>query len=394
MAGNKVPNDWCGLAHQLWLADDKAACVTQAVQTMNTFGVNKPKAIYEQLAYYLYLMNDYKSAAFFIEQGLVYYPDDHQMLSNLVTIYSSLGNHQKSVDIALKLIAQNPNSTKLYDPLCSSLHKLGDLTGAVHYGTQSLIHKDKMYCDKQNLEVTINLSKVEEDLSLKKKVIAYSLWGNKLRYINGALRNLILAKDIYPEWELWFYIDESVDKKYVDAFKKLGAVIHQRPPNQSIKQKLCWRFHVASHPQVGHFMVRDADSVINVREYHCVQEWLVSKRPFHILRDWWTHTDLILAGMWGGIAGVLPNIEELLEAFHSGKMETPHIDQWFLGQVIWPSIKQHSLIHDRYFNHPLSTPVPGINPCGNRHIGCCEYSQDSVKQELYLAPWKHSLFLT
>jgi len=394
MTGNKVPNDWCSLAHQLWLADDKAACVTQAVQTMNTFAVNKPKAIYEQLAYYLYLMNDYKSAAFFIEQGLIHYPKDHQMLSNLVSIYSSLGNHQKSVDFAKELIAKNPDSSVLYDPLCSSLHKLGDLTGAAYYGSQSLIQKDKMYCDEQKLAVALDLSKVEEDLSLKKKVIAYSLWGNNLRYINGALRNLILAKDIYPDWELWFYIDESVDKKYVDAFRQLGAVIHQRPPNQSIKQKLCWRFHVASHPQVGHFMVRDADSVINVREYHCVQEWLVSKRPFHILRDWWTHTDLILAGMWGGIAGVLPNIEELLEAFDSGKMETQHIDQWFLGQVIWPSIKKHSLIHDRYFNHPLSTPVPGIDPGGNRHIGSCEYSQDSAKQELYLAPWKHSLILT
>ena len=358
---------------------------------MNSYGVNKPKAIYEQLAYYLYLLNDYKSAAFFIEQGLIHYPNDHKMLKNLAVIFSELNEHQKSISISKRLIKIDSDDMTIYDPICSSSYQIGDFQSATYYGTQSLIKKDQQYCTNK-ISLPLNLSITSETLAAKKKVIAYSLWGNNPRYINGALRNLILAKDIYPQWEVWIYLDNSVDRSHVDAFKALGAIIIEQPAIQTIKQKLCWRFYVASDPTVGYFMVRDADSVINVREYHAVQDWLCSQRPFHILRDWWSHTDLILAGMWGGIAGVLPDIKILLENYKSQKMETPHIDQWFLGQVIWPNIKAHSLIHDRFFNHELSIAMPGDTPNSNTHIGSCEYSQDAAKQEQYLAPWKIHLY--
>lgn len=391
MKKNNIPNDWCNLAHKLWLADDKNACINQAIETMNSYGITKPKAIYEQLAYYLYLVDDFKSAAFFIEQGLIHYPDEHQMMMNLAVIYSELNEHQKSIDISKKLIKSNNDSVVIYDPICSSSYQLGDYQSAAYYGTQSLIKKDNKYCAAKT-SLSLNLSISAQEVASKKKVIAYSLWGNNPRYINGALRNLILAKDIYPQWEVWIYLDDSVDEKHINAFKALGGVIIEQPPMQSIKQKLCWRFFVASDQRVGHFIVRDADSVINVREYQAVQDWLMSDRPFHILRDWWTHTDLILAGMWGGIANVLPDIKQLLENFSSGKMETPHIDQWFLGQIIWPNIKERSLIHDRFFNHPLSVAMPGIDPGSNWHIGSCEHTQDANKQEQYLAPWKAHLY--
>lgn len=386
-----VPKDWCSKAHQCWLNEDKGQCIKLTIDALNEHGRIKPKGLYEQIAYYLYLSDDFKSAALFTEQGLAQYPDDRQMGSNLVSIYSQLKRHQDAIDTADKLIASHGEDANLLDALCSSLYQSKQYERAASTGTQSLVLKDRAY-SKTKTQITLNLQQINSLTIEKTRVIAYSLWGNNLRYINGTLRNLILAKDIYPDWQVWIYLDDTVAHQHVEAFKKLGAIIHRQPTNQTIKQKLCWRFLVASDARVGYFMVRDADSVINPREYHAVEQWLSSDKPFHILRDWWSHTDLILAGMWGGISGVLPNMAPLIESFQSGKMMTPHIDQWFLGQVLWPAIKDHSLIHDRYFTHPLSQPMPGTDPGDIRHIGSCEYSQDKDKQEQYLAPWKKMLY--
>ena len=386
-----VPKDWCPKAHQCWLNKDKGQCIKLTVDALNKHGRIKPKGLYEQIAYYLYLSDDFKSAAMFTEQGLVQYPNDRQMSSNLVSIYSQLKRHQDAINTADKLMASHGEDANLLDALCSSLYQSKQYQRAATIGTQSLLFKDKTYSENKP-QFILNLQAVNSLVIEKTRVIAYSLWGNNLRYINGTLRNLILAKDIYPDWQVWIYLDDTVAQHHVDAFKKLGAIIHRQPVNQPIKQKLCWRFLVASDPRVGYFMVRDADSVISPREYHAVEEWLSSGKPFHILRDWWSHTDLILAGMWGGISGILPNMAPLIESFQSGKMMTPHIDQWFLGQVLWPAIKEHSLIHDRCFTHPLSQPMPGNNPGDIRHIGSCEYSQDRDKQEQYLAPWKQMLY--
>jgi hypothetical protein len=72
--------------------------------------------------------------------------------------------------------------------------------------------------------------------------------------------------------------------------------------------------------------VRDADSVLNLRERLAVDDWLASGRWFHIMRDWWSHTDLVLAGMWGGVAGVLPPCAadgELSAQYHGNTEHRP-----------------------------------------------------------------------
>jgi hypothetical protein len=43
------------------------------------------------------------------------------------------------------------------------------------------------------------------------------------------------------------------------------------------------------------------------------------------IRDGWTHTDLMLAGMWGGVAGALPDLQTQADRYvppHHG--DAPH----------------------------------------------------------------------
>ncbi len=160
-----------------------------------------------------------------------------------------------------------------------------------------------------------------------------------------------------------------------------------QPDGQSLRQRLCWRFLVANDPGVGRFLVRDADSVLNLRERLAVDEWLASGRWFHIMRDWWSHTDLVLAGMWGGVAGALPPLAPLMADYQPGTMETPNIDQWFLRDSLWRYLRQSVLVHDRCFTPPGVVSWPQVAPPGNEHVGQDLFRARGEKQAARLAPW-------
>jgi hypothetical protein len=89
------------------------------------------------------------------------------------------------------------------------------------------------------------------------------------------------------------------------------------------------------------------------------------------MRDFYTHTDLVLAGLWGGVSGVLPPLQTLLDKFKPWRIENNHIDQDLLTVTAWPTIKRSCLIHDSVFTGCVgSVPFPpyGELPQGH-HIG-------------------------
>ena len=50
-----------------------------------------------------------------------------------------------------------------------------------------------------------------------KKVIAFSLWGSDERYTLGALHNIELAKEVYPDWICRFYIGTSTPEDLIQT---------------------------------------------------------------------------------------------------------------------------------------------------------------------------------
>ena len=88
-----------------------------------------------------------------------------------------------------------------------------------------------------------------------------------------------------------------------------------------------------------------------------MEEWIASGQAFHVLRDNVIHTELILAGMWGGVAGVLPDIRTQSETYVR-KSGGRWADQHFLRETIWPLIKPYSLTHDAFYSLGNSRPFP------------------------------------
>ena len=66
------------------------------------------------------------------------------------------------------------------------------------------------------------------------------------------------------------------------------------------------------------------------------------------MHDSYSHTELILAGMWGGFNGVFKNLEAHIQDYiATGKYPAKRVmDQHYLRYCIWPTLAQSVLIHD------------------------------------------------
>jgi hypothetical protein len=135
-----------------------------------------------------------------------------------------------------------------------------------------------------------------------------------------------------------------------------------------------WRFLALDDPMMHRVLFRDADSVISEREVGAVQQWLESGKRFHIMRDWGSHTELMLAGLWGVVGKSLPPFSKLMEFFLKSPIESQHFaDQFFLRQFVWPYARKDMLQHDSIFGFMDPVPFPGTRP-DNFHVGYAEGS--------------------
>lgn len=188
------------------------------------------------------------------------------------------------------------------------------------------------------------------------KIISFSLWGHDPKYTVGAIRNSELAKEIYPGWECHFYTGDGVPQDVIDALSNDNTVIMM---DGSGWNATFWRFLSAGKADV--FISRDTDSRLNPREQAAVDQWLASDKDFHIMRDHPYHQTEILAGMWGCRNGILKGIRDMIFNYDMGSYDqTYQNDQNFLRDVIYPIVKDNSMVHDEFFEKK-PFPTPRIN---------------------------------
>lgn len=190
-----------------------------------------------------------------------------------------------------------------------------------------------------------------------KKIISYSLWGNNPIYTHGALKNLEMAKEIYPEWTCRFYLDKNVPEDIITKLKEGGAEVYKYMKDGDW-YAMFWRFLPASDPKVDVMISRDCDSRLTVREKEAVEEWLKSDKLFHIMRDHPYHKTEILGGMWGVKKPLLNNMKNLMGSYKMGNFW--QTDQNFLREKVYPIVKDQSMVHDEYFDK-TGFPSPRVD---------------------------------
>lgn len=211
-------------------------------------------------------------------------------------------------------------------------------------------------------------------------VIAYSLFGgNNSRYIDGAYANTRLVASIYNGWYMWIYHDNSLPIETLTYLLSHNYVRLINMSRSTITNKMSWRFLVASSRRVDRFIIRDIDSRLSMRGRAAVDEWIKSRKHFHVMRDHPSHSLYAMSGgMWGGVGNSFPDMHNMLL---DSKLRNSYLqDMNFLNSVIWPRISKNVMQHDAFPSRKFGTvrPFPTTRN-GSEHIGSV-YINGKIRQ--------------
>ena len=203
-----------------------------------------------------------------------------------------------------------------------------------------------------------------------KQVISYSLYGTDTRYTENALINATKMLEIYPEWIMRVYYDNTVPKNIIDKLTEQKHVELINMENNKIKNKMMWRFCVLLDKSIKRYIVRDIDSHLSLREKYAVDEWMHSKKKFHVMRDHPSHCNWAMSGgMWGGHYD-----SNLVDIFNNNFLFFNHqryfLDMDLLNSKFWNYIEKYAFVHDSFqfknYGVCLSFPTKRI---GLEHVG-------------------------
>lgn len=191
-----------------------------------------------------------------------------------------------------------------------------------------------------------------------KKIISFCAYGKDPKYVHSTLKNIELQPIIYPDWTCRVYVSNDIPS---DAMKLLldspAEIIIKEPVKGHLA--MFWRFESLMDKTIERFIVRDTDSRINIREAAAVQEWIESKKEFHIIRDHKYHNVPICGGLWGATNNFINKVADKYEDMKKKYLSSLPLDklipgtrgyyfntdQPFLWQYIWPLIINSHIAH-------------------------------------------------
>ncbi|TCP95103.1 hypothetical protein EDC44_11153 [Cricetibacter osteomyelitidis] len=292
-------------------------------------------------------------------------------LSDASTICIHLERWEECIKLANKALARDPANINAYDAMAHAYGSMSDWENSGKAGLEALKLRHK-----KMLKNNPTLPPLPTDVRTQgKNIIAFSLFGSKSAYIEPSVMNTQVARDVYPGWILRFYVDETVNEQSVQRLRENGAEVILVDEETKKIPATMWRFLALDDPQAHFVIFRDADSVISQREAKAVKEWMESGKLFHTIRDSGSHTELMLAGLWGAIGGAIPNMREQIETYMANtvKLDKRFADQYFLRDYIWRYACQSLYASDRLFGfmnaHPMDDRFFNYKIT---HIGCDE----------------------
>jgi protein O-GlcNAc transferase len=196
------------------------------------------------------------------------------------------------------------------------------------------------------------------------KVFSFSIYGNNPIYTIGGVKNAKLVKELFPDWNSIFYIADDVKSDIIEDIKSYGGIVELMPVNESFTG-MFWRFMAITRLDVDVMIVRDCDSRLSERDVASIDEFLISDKLYHIVRDHPIgHHYPINGGMWGCkqnpfIKRINHHINDFLNINYRHLYNTDeakkdsirNADQMFLMQRIYPIAVNNCLVHDEYFKY-------------------------------------------
>ncbi|SAL65706.1 tetratricopeptide repeat protein [Caballeronia telluris] len=314
--------------------------------------------------------NDFHAGARFAEEALRIVPGHMTVLSDYALCLMRTGAHEDSYKIYTNILKASPaqqrqaSSTWFHGlvELCGLMGKRDELR---RHGLRALTEADVLH-RSSGIEIDSATKPPAFDASKPlENVIAFSLFGANPRYCEPAVTNVLVARELFEGWTCRVYLDASVPQHVHRRLREAGAqLVDMDGSGPDAIHPLMWRFLVVDDPSVKRFLLRDADSLLSEREAAAVRAWIDSPFLFHHMRDYYSHTELILAGLWGGCRGVLPSMQQAMRDYSAQKSKSSgrFVDQHFLREKVWPTIRQSLLSHDELFGFHGAQPFPPHAP--------------------------------
>lgn len=147
----------------------------------------------------------------------------------------------------------------------------------------------------------------------ERRYLSYCIYGardvDRVEFLKTL--NRLKQQDYYWGWTVILLIRQDVNEAWVKQFVDVGFPLEVYLVNVQgdcsvwARDPMLWRasFPIAI-PHVDRFVSRDCDSESWPREWHAVQEWLLSGLNFHFMRDHMVgHDNAVMGGMWGAVGG-------------------------------------------------------------------------------------------
>lgn len=197
------------------------------------------------------------------------------------------------------------------------------------------------------------------------KLITYSLYTSSRNNVNfyyqGLIHNLELAKQLYPDYKIRVYLQESL-KEYKSFLEKNGAEVIVKSHTDNNQIPTLWRFEPLLDENFEIVLFRDADSFLYRRERDLVKLFEESEYNFHIIRDHPAHIMKILAGMWGA-KKTNQSIKDIIRLCYTLDGEYSFEEKYFQNHL-YELIKHEALIHDSNITPNIFNTYPNEGRIG------------------------------
>lgn len=179
-------------------------------------------------------------------------------------------------------------------------------------------------------------------------VVAFSIYGQHSKYLDGLLQNIPLVRQYYPGWAVGVWFDRDMDKTYLDMVRNKADFMFAG--DKSLPSGMYWRTLVHDLTEVTRFVIRDADSRIGQREADAVAQWIDSKKALHVMRDHPNHSRNMEGGMWGLWKPFRREVclrNAILDWYATKDRDQKWLDDSnFLSEVMFPMYAHDVLQHD------------------------------------------------
>ena len=193
-------------------------------------------------------------------------------------------------------------------------------------------------------------------------VCSFALIYNKDEHVTGALRNVLLAKKLLPNWTIRVYVSSNLPEMTYHVLASYGAQIILVNETEVTIKPIYLAYLVADDPNVTRFIVRNVTHRLSPRQTRLINDWQLSDHAYHTIRDRPWHSDMALVpDLFGAVREHLYHrLNTSMFDIILGATQEERIDdvRGLLNDVIWPVIKEDVLSHDSVAADKWTGSVP------------------------------------